>query len=129
MSASSPGNSQHTATVEITGKRELVAALRSRGSSTTIGDIAGDAWMATRPVLFALALFTSPATSGLDLWAVDPRRSTSSVWVAASRGRARRLTLGEARRIALEILLLSEHNRDLAAEAEAAVGIQWEQLA
>ncbi len=81
----------------------------------------------TRPVILALALMASTAAIAVDPVPVGYEVPTSPV-LSAPFNRApsaRRISLKEARRIALEIMEEAEQERLRTAEEEAAVGIDW----
>jgi len=120
--------SQHTAPVLIGGVGDEIALTDEWGEgprwTSALGNVVG---RVARPLALAVVLAASPATAGLDLWLVDPRRLTSSVFgtlrTVTSR---RRITWIEARQIALAGLMHAERERLRAADEEAARGLQWE---
>ena len=77
-----------------------------------------------RDSLVALALAISPLTFGVDPWFVNRRRDFSVTRQLDSQ--RRRITLRQAREIALHVLLAAEHERSLIAEQEAGIRAVWE---
>jgi len=66
------------------------------------------------------------ATAGLDVWLNDSRRNTSTAVIGVGQGQTRRrITLLQARRIALEAMEWAERERLRFAEQEASSGPEW----
>jgi hypothetical protein len=80
--------------------------------------------------LAAVLLAVSSMSSGPDPWCEARQQrsqlTVSSTFQASSR---RRITIREARRMALETLYRAEAERAAAAQAEAERGINWEEVA
>jgi len=77
----------------------------------------------------ALLLALSSMSSAPDAWFLtQQQRSTSTMSSTFRTSSRRRVTLREARRLALEVLYRAEAERAVAAQAEAERGIDWEEV-
>jgi hypothetical protein len=79
-----------------------------------------------RNAALALILAVSPVTCGVDPWFADRRRqAAATVGSFLQPISRRRVTVVQARSLALEILRVADRERALLAEEEARRGINW----
>jgi hypothetical protein len=81
-----------------------------------------------RDSAIALILAVSPLSFGVDPWLMERRRSLcTTLSVALQPGIGRRVSIVEARQVALRILRAAEQERSRLAQEEANRGVQWEE--
>jgi hypothetical protein len=79
---------------------------------------------------WALLLAATTLTSAADPWAEQQKEQSQATTASAFRpSTKRRISLAEARKLALDILYRAERRREQTAREEAARGINWEETA